>query len=71
MPSEKMLKAARDGFPNRSPTTDKEAVLLQLIRANILVQNIRDKMPYDEDDVEYHDIRTILSAIGRAQDFIR
>jgi hypothetical protein len=72
MPSEAMLEAARAGFPGGAPVrTEKESVHKELVRANVLLQNIIAKVPYDEDDVEYHDLRAIHAAVGSAQEFTR
>lgn len=70
MPSTELLEAARAGFPHaRTPKTEREATYADLVRANVLIQNIKDRAPYDCNDVEYHDLEAIHHAINRAQEF--
>lgn len=71
MPSERLLQAARDGFPHSIPSDERESVLQDITRAIVLTRNIQEKMPYDENDQEYHDIRSILAALGRAAAYVR
>lgn len=65
------LEAARAHFPDSNPRTEREAIYNDLVAATVILRRIAAQMPYDEDDVEFHDIRQIASAVRRAQEFMR
>lgn len=39
--------------------------------ANVLIQHIRSRVPYDEGDQEWHDLAQLHSTVQRAQEFTR